>query len=100
MPDHPQGGTALPAKNFAASAGRWSAQNRKTAIFGWLAFVIVAFMLGGKVGTTPLTEQQSGTGDSGRASKSVDAAYPKKVQEAVLVQSKRMNAASPKFRAA
>ncbi len=28
--------------NFAARAGRWSAQHRKKAIFGWLAFVIVA----------------------------------------------------------
>ena len=42
----------LPAKNFAARAGRWSAAHRKTAIFGWLAFVVVAFVIGGKVGTT------------------------------------------------
>ena len=29
-------------QNLAARAGRWTAQHRKTAIFGWLAFVIVA----------------------------------------------------------
>ena len=28
--------------NVAARAGAWSAANRKKAIFGWLAFVIVA----------------------------------------------------------
>ena len=32
---------------LAARAGRWSAQHRRKAIFGWLAFVIVAFGLGG-----------------------------------------------------
>ena len=31
--------------------GRWSADHWKTATFGWLAFVIVAFGLGGLAGT-------------------------------------------------
>ena len=35
-------------KGIAARAGRWSAQHRKIAIFGWLAFVIAAFMIGGR----------------------------------------------------
>ena len=30
----------LPHSNLAARAGRWSAQHRKTAVFGWLAFVV------------------------------------------------------------
>jgi hypothetical protein len=34
-------------KNLAARAGRWSAHHRKKAIFGWLAFVIVAVVVGG-----------------------------------------------------
>ena len=29
------------SKNLAARAGRWSAQHRKKAIFGWLTFVIL-----------------------------------------------------------
>ena len=29
--------------NLAGRMGRWSAQHRKTAIFGWLAFVVIAF---------------------------------------------------------
>ena len=28
--------------NLAARAGRWSAQHRKTAILGWIAFVVLA----------------------------------------------------------
>jgi hypothetical protein len=38
--------------NLAARMGRWSAAHWKTATFGWLAFVLVAFGLGGMVGTS------------------------------------------------
>ena len=30
--------------NLAGRMGRWSAGHRKIAIFGWLGFVVVAFM--------------------------------------------------------
>ena len=33
-------------RNLAASAGRWSAQHRKTAILGWILFVVVATFAG------------------------------------------------------
>ena len=42
----------MPHSNLAARAGRWSAQHRKKAILGWLAFVVIAFVIGGAVGTT------------------------------------------------
>ena len=42
-------------RNLAARMGRWSASHWKTATFGWLAFVLVAFGLGGMVGTTTRT---------------------------------------------
>jgi hypothetical protein len=32
----------MPKENFAARAGAWSAAHRKTAIFGWLGFVLLA----------------------------------------------------------
>ena len=35
------------SNNIAARAGRWSAGHRKTAIFGWLAFVIASVVIGG-----------------------------------------------------
>ena len=36
--------------NFAARMGRWSAQHRKKAIFGWIAFVIISLVVGGALG--------------------------------------------------
>src|SRR3954464_8053802 len=96
----PQGDTALPAKNFAARAGRWSAQHRKTAIFGWLAFVIAAFVIGGNLGTKTLDEKDLGVGDSGRAAKVVDKAFPEAAGEQVFVQSKAEKATDPAYRAA
>ena len=89
--------------NIAARAGRWSAQHRKTAIFGWLAFVIVAFMVGGGMGVKQLDSSKQGAGESGRASQIVDKAFPHgedAVSEQVLVQSSRSNVDDPRFKAA
>ena len=54
----------MQSQNLAARAGRWSARHRKTAIFGWLAFVIVAFMIGGAVGQQSIPEEDYGNGQS------------------------------------
>jgi uncharacterized membrane protein YdfJ with MMPL/SSD domain len=83
-----RGEIALPAKNFAARAGRWSARHRKIAVFGWLAFVIAAFMIGGNLGTKTLSEKDLGVGDSGRADKIVQKSFPDVAGEQVFVQSK------------
>src|SRR5205807_8275893 len=48
--DRMQLSTPKPTRNLAARMGRWSANHRKTAIFGWLAFVIAAFVIGTAVG--------------------------------------------------
>ena len=45
----------------------WSARHRKLAIFGWLAVVLAAFILGGPIGTGTKTAEQQAAGDSGRA---------------------------------
>ena len=86
--------------NVAARMGRWSAQHRKRAIWGWLGFVIVAFLIGASVGTKTLDNAHSGVGESGRAARTVDAAFPKSADEMVLVQSATENANSLPFRAA
>ena len=44
----------MKSRNLATRAGRWSAQHRKTAILGWIAFVVLATVLGGKVGQNTL----------------------------------------------
>jgi uncharacterized membrane protein YdfJ with MMPL/SSD domain len=87
--------------NIAARAGRWSARHRKLAIFGWIAFVAVALVLGAQTGTKTLDDSQTGVGSSGRAEKALDRALPdQSADESVLVQSKSVKASDPAFQAA
>jgi RND superfamily putative drug exporter len=87
-------------RNLAARAGRWSAQHRKKAIFGWLAFVLVALFIGmNGAPTETLVDQESGVGESGRADETVYDAFPKKADEEVLVQSETLTTDDPEFRA-
>jgi RND superfamily putative drug exporter len=75
----------LHANTFAARAGRWSAQHRRTAIFGWIAFVVVAFLIGGAVGVKKPTEY-IGPGESGHADRLAEDHFPKDAGESVLIQ--------------
>src|SRR3954467_7820341 len=77
----------MQSRNLAARAGRWSATHRKTAILGWILFVVLATVLGGKVGQNELDESASGNGDSKRGDMIVEAAgFPDQAGEQVLVQ--------------
>ena len=73
------------ANTFAARAGRWSAQHRKTAIWGWIAFVVVAFVIGGAVGVKKPTDY-IGPGDSGRGDQLALDHFPKDQSENILIQ--------------
>jgi uncharacterized membrane protein YdfJ with MMPL/SSD domain len=72
-------------RNLAARAGHWSAQHRKRAILGWLAFVIVTIAIGGAVGTRQIQDNQ-GVGESARATSTFDSAFPKRATEQVLLE--------------
>jgi uncharacterized membrane protein YdfJ with MMPL/SSD domain len=85
--------------NLAARAARWSAAHWKAATFGWLAFVIVAVVLGGAVGTKQLGDGDS-PGESGRAERILEAGFEQPAEETVLVQSQTLDASSPAFVAA
>jgi uncharacterized membrane protein YdfJ with MMPL/SSD domain len=86
-------------RNIAARAGRWSAQHRKKAIVGWLAFVIVAVFIGGSVGTKTLDDNDYQIGESGRADAAVSDHFPDKESESVLVQSQNgTRTDDPEFR--
>jgi uncharacterized membrane protein YdfJ with MMPL/SSD domain len=75
--------------NLAERAGRWSAQHRKKAIIGWLLFVVLATVIGGKVGQQTLESSKMGNGESKQHDMIVDAAgYPTEIGERVLVQGK------------
>ncbi|NGO70235.1 MMPL family transporter [Streptomyces boncukensis] len=88
-------------RNFAAALGDWSAQHRKTAIFGWLVLVALVTVLGGSAGQKTMTEADYGTGDSGRAERILqDAGLAPPAGELVLVESGRLTAGDPDFKAA
>src|ERR1700754_1179024 len=73
-------------RNLAARVGRWSAQHRTAAILGWVVFVVLATVLGGKVGQNTLDEAASGNGESKRGNMIVAAGFPEHAGEQVLVQ--------------
>src|SRR5690349_21205716 len=94
---------SVPKRNLAARAGYWSAKHRKIAIGGWLAFVVIAFVLGGAIGTNTLSDDDSGNGQSRVADKAITAAdFPDKADEQVLVQSRdgKLEVSDPKFQTA
>ena len=74
--------------NLAARMGRWSAAHWKTATFGWLAFVVVAFGLGGAVGLRNIDPNGSGPGESGRMNQILDAGFKQPADESVLIQAR------------
>jgi uncharacterized membrane protein YdfJ with MMPL/SSD domain len=77
------------SRNPAARIGRWSAQHRKTAILGWILFVVLAAVIGGKVGQNDLDDSARGSGESKRGDMIVEAAgFPERAGEQVLVQGK------------
>src|SRR4249919_456893 len=88
------------SQNLAARMGRWSAAHWKTATFGWLAFVLVAFALGGMVGTTQVDQNAPGPGESGRTQKILDEGFKQPVGENVLIQSRTLRADDTAFAAA
>ena len=85
------GGIVSTKRNLAARAGRWSAQHRKKAIFGWIAFVILAFMVG-------RTDRHAHPDPGSRPASASPAAPPRssmartpsRSHESVLVQSTRL----------
>jgi len=82
--------------NVAARMGQWSAAHWKTATFGWLAFVVVAFGLGGMVGTRNI-DNTGGPGESGRMDRILEAGFKQPASEHVLIQSRSARAGTPAF---
>ena len=74
------------SNNLAARMGRWSANHWKTATFGWLAFVLVVFALGGMAGTKSIDQNEPGPGESGRMEKILDEGFKQPVGESVLIE--------------
>ena len=91
------------SNNIAARMGRWSAGHRKTAIFGWLAFVVLALFLGMQVGTKHINQADTNTGQARKADHILKGAgfdSAKRFEEYILVTSKTHTVSDPAFKAA
>ena len=86
--------------NLAARMGRWSAAHWKTATFGWLALVVVAFAVGNQIGVKKIDPNTAGPGESGRMDRILDAGFKLPANESVLIQSSSARAGTPAFDAA
>jgi RND superfamily putative drug exporter len=75
--------------NLAGRAGRWSAAHWKTAAFGWIAFAVLAVILGNLVGPREMKDWQIANGESRRAAQILDSAgFKIPARESVLIQSR------------
>jgi uncharacterized membrane protein YdfJ with MMPL/SSD domain len=92
----------MESRNLAARAGRWSAHHRKAAILGWIAFVVLAVLVGGKIGQNDLDESAAGSGESKRGDMIVAAAgFREQAGEQVLIQGRgSLTAEAPEMTAA
>src|SRR3954453_22949737 len=87
-------------RNLAARAGHWSATHRKTAIFGWLGFVVVAFLVSNVVAQKTIHGADDFSGESGRAEHALHDAGLRPNDENVLVQSDTLTIDNPRFQSA
>jgi len=80
--------------------GRWSARHRKTAIVGWLAFVVASVAMGAVLGTKQLDPDTIGVGESKRAQEIIEVGgFVDSADESVLVASKSHRVSDLAFRA-
>ena len=86
--------------NLSGRMGRWSAHHRKTAILGWLAFVVASFFVGSFVIGAKQATGTTGPGESGRALTILDDGFKQPASESVLVQSETLKTTAPEFVAA
>jgi uncharacterized membrane protein YdfJ with MMPL/SSD domain len=91
------------SRNFAHRVGTWSAHHWKTAVFGWLAFVVASVVLGNMVIAPKYLEAtDANVGETQKADKIIEAGFPKKSEEQgemVLIQHPTLTADDPAFKA-
>jgi RND superfamily putative drug exporter len=91
----------MKSNNIAARMGRWSASHWKTAVFGWIAFVLLAVVAGGMIGSKKIDQRDSNTGQAHKADQILkQAGFQADPQtEIVLVQSSTQTIHDAAFRA-
>ncbi|HKF33909.1 MAG TPA: alpha/beta fold hydrolase, partial [Jatrophihabitantaceae bacterium] len=105
LTDHPsRTETSMSTKrtsHLAARMGHWSATHWKTAVFGWLAFVVAATAIGMLVGQKTTSMQSTNVGESHRADRILQQAgftQSDPLTEIVVVQSQSATVRDASFR--
>jgi hypothetical protein len=87
--------------NLAGRAGRWSASHWKSAAFGWMAFAVLAVIVGAAVGAKQMEQWAIANGESRRAEQILDRGnFNIPARESVLIQSATATVDDPVFAAA
>src|SRR3954447_26406072 len=87
--------------NIAARMGRWSASHWKTAVFGWLGFIVLAVAVGMTVTMKQIKVEDANVGQSHKADQILKQGFPQAdpQTELVVVQSATKTVDDPAFRA-
>ncbi len=89
------------SENFTSRVAGWSAAHRKGVVRGWLAFVLVAFALGGAAGLVTLKAGEGENGQSRLADQTLAQQFPReRAGEEVLVENPSGPLAGTGYRAA
>ena len=101
-PERSSPGDHEPVKpeGLAARAAHWSAEHRKLAIWGWIAFVVVAVMLGNAVTKKEIHGEDLFTGEAHDAEQALEDATLRPNDEVVIIQSESLTVEDPEFQAA
>ena len=84
--------------NLAGRAGKWSAENWKKALFGWLIFAVAAMAIGSVAGYVQMRQSQYSSGETARAVRMLEqAGFKQPASEVVLIQSRKHSVADPIF---
>jgi uncharacterized membrane protein YdfJ with MMPL/SSD domain len=99
-PPKEAGAPAGRVRNVAARMGHWSAGHRKIAIWGWVAFVLVAVTAGNMIGQNTIHGADQFSGEAGRAEHALEKAGLRPNTEHVFIQSNKLTIRDPDFRGA
>jgi uncharacterized membrane protein YdfJ with MMPL/SSD domain len=87
--------------NVAARMAHWSGRHRKKAIWGWLAFAVIVFVVGNNVvGATQISDLDQLSGDAHKAEVALDRAGLRPVEEVVFIHSDKLTVKDPEFQTA
>ena len=99
-PQPPDSPATPPPSGLAARAAHWSAEHRKLAIWGWIAFVVVAVFVGNAVGQKEIHGADFFNGESHDAEEALYDAGMRPNDELVIIQSESLTIEDPEFQAA